>query len=203
VWVKVFDADDVQAIANVIRDAGFETYSLNDMLESVKQQSAQIQGMLAAIGVVAMLVSAICIANTMMMSINERTKEIGVLKVLGSELMDITLTFLMEAFLVGVMGGMFGLCLSFVLQRLIPVLFAQMDVRSIIPFWLSVGGVAFSGIVALLSALMRRFRPCVSRRLKRFVRNEEVGYEKSDCSVIASDNSSVLLRKCAGTYDNG
>lgn len=153
VWVKVENGDDVQAIAQVIREAGFSTYSLNDMLESVKEQSDQIQGMLAAIGAVSMLVSAICIANTMMMSINERRKEIGVLKVLGSELTDIMLIFLFEALLVGIVGGIFGVLSSFGLQQLIPTLFAEMDVRSVIPPWLVVVGLGFSGVVALLSAL--------------------------------------------------
>lgn len=153
VWVKAESGDDVQAIAQVIRNAGFSTYSLNDMLESVKKQSNQIQGMLAAIGAVSMLVSAICIANTMMMSINERRKEIGVLKVLGSELTDILLMFLFEALLVGIVGGIFGILSSFGLQKLIPVLFAEMDVRSVIPMWLALVGLGFSGIVALLSAL--------------------------------------------------
>lgn len=153
VWVKAAEGDDVQAIAKVIRDAGFNTYSLNDMLESVKKQSNQIQGMLAAIGAVSMLVSAICIANTMMMSINERRKEIGVLKVLGSEMTDIMFMFMVEALLVGIAGGLFGMGLSFGMRELIPVLFSDMDVRSIIPVWLVVVGLGFSGIVALLSAL--------------------------------------------------
>ena len=153
VWVKAAEGDDVQAIAKVIRDAGFQTYSLNDMLESVKKQSNQIQGMLAAIGAVSMLVSAICIANTMMMSINERRKEIGVLKVLGSEMTDIMFMFMVEALLVGIAGGLFGMGLSFGMRELIPVLFSDMDVRSIIPVWLVVVGLGFSGIVALLSAL--------------------------------------------------
>ena len=59
-WVKAAEGDDVQAIAKVIRDAGFNTYSLNDMLESVKKQSNQIQGMLAAIGAVSMLAFSRC-----------------------------------------------------------------------------------------------------------------------------------------------
>lgn len=153
VWVKAENGDAVQSVSKIIRDAGFSTYSLNDMLESVKEQSKQIQGMLAAIGAVSLLVSAICVANTMMMSINERRKEIGVLKVLGSEMTDILLIFLTEALMVGVIGGAFGILLSFGLQQLIPVLFAEMDVRSVIPPWLAVVGLGFSGLAALLSAL--------------------------------------------------
>ena len=153
VWVKASAVDQVQQISEVIREAGFQTYSLNDMLETVRTQSRQIQGMLGAIGLVAMLVSGIGIANTMMMSINERTKEVGVLKVLGSDLKDIALMFLTEAFLVGIIGGLGGLGLSYGMGRVIPKAFEAMEVRSVIPWWLAVGGVAFAGVVALLSAM--------------------------------------------------
>ena len=57
-WVKAEKVSEVQRISNLIKQAGFETYSLNDMLETVKKQSRQIQGMLGAIGLVAMLVSS-------------------------------------------------------------------------------------------------------------------------------------------------
>ena len=153
VWVKVQDVGKVQEIAQTIRDAGFSTYSLNDMLETVRTQSRQIQGMLGAIGLIAMIVSGIGIANTMMMSINERTREVGVLKVLGTDLKDIAMMFLTEALLVGILGGIGGLLLSFVMARLIPVLFQTMQVKSIIPLWLAAGGVLFAGVVAILSAL--------------------------------------------------
>ncbi|WP_313232190.1 ABC transporter permease [Tissierella praeacuta] len=154
VWVKAKDTDSAQDVINIIRAAGFETYSLNDMLESVKKQSRQIQGMLAAIGAVALLVAGIGTANTMMMAINERTKEIGILKVLGSELTDILKMFLVESAIIGVIGGIAGLLMSFGLKNLLPVLLSEMEVRSIIPLWLAVGGVAFAGIVAVLSALI-------------------------------------------------
>lgn len=153
VWVKVQDVGKVQEVAQTIRDAGFFTYSLNDMLETVRTQSRQIQGMLGAIGLIAMIVSGIGIANTMMMSINERTREVGVLKVLGTDLKDIAMMFLTEALLVGILGGIGGLLLSFIMARLIPVLFQTMQVKSIIPLWLAAGGVLFAGVVALLSAL--------------------------------------------------
>lgn len=141
VWVKAEDTDSAQDVIAAIKAAGFETYSLNDMLESVRRQSKQIQGVLAAIGGVSLLVAGIGTANTMMMSINERTKEIGILKVLGSELTDIVKMFLVEAVIIGIIGGIIGLALSFGLQRLLPVLLKEMEVRSIIPPWLAVGGV--------------------------------------------------------------
>ena len=152
VWVKAEKVGDVQRISNLIKQAGFDTYSLNDMLETVKKQSRQIQGMLGAIGLVAMLVSGICVANTMMMSINERTREVGILKVLGTEFSDIEKLFLTEAFLVGLAGGVAGLVLSALMGQLIPRLFGDMDIRCVFPWWLILGGIMFAGVVALIAA---------------------------------------------------
>ncbi|MEI3520428.1 MAG: FtsX-like permease family protein [Anaerosacchariphilus sp.] len=56
------------------------------------------------IGLVSLLVAGIGVANTMMMSINERTREVGILKVLGTEFSDIAKLFLTEAFLLGLAG---------------------------------------------------------------------------------------------------
>ncbi len=154
VWVKVKEAGDVQRIARLIRDAGLNAYSLNDMLETVRVQSRRIQGMLGAIGLVAMLVSGIGVANTMMMSIAERTREVGVLKVIGTELGDISALFLTEAAMIGIMGGLAGLGLSFLMQRLLPLLFLEDGVASVIPLWLALAGVAFAGLAALLAALI-------------------------------------------------
>lgn len=168
VWVKCENVDDVQRIAKIIQDSGLSTYTLNDMLETVRTQSRQIQGVLGAIGAVAMLVAAICVANTMMMSITERTREIGVLKVLGTTLGNISGLFLVEALLVGIFGGIMGLGLSFLMQKAIPFFFEAQQVQSIIPAWLAGFGVAFAGIMALLAA----FIP--ARRAMRVSPNEAI-----------------------------
>ena len=154
VWVKVKNVSDVQRIVKLIRDTGLNTYSLNDMLETVRTQSRQIQGMLGALGGIAVLISAICVANTMMMSITERTREIGVLKVLGTVRSDIFKMFLSEALIVGVIGGAAGLVLSFIAKWLIPVIFASQELRCVLPWWLAVCGVVFSGCVAIAAAWM-------------------------------------------------
>lgn len=154
VWVKVKNVNDVQRIVKLIRDTGLNTYSLNDMLETVRTQSRQIQGMLGALGGIAVLISAICVANTMMMSITERTREIGVLKVLGTVRSDIFKMFLTEALIVGVIGGAAGLVLSFIAKWLIPMIFASRELRCVLPWWLAVCGVVFAGAVAIAAAWM-------------------------------------------------
>ena len=154
VWVKVKNVNDVQRIVKLIRDTGLNTYSLNDMLETVRTQSRQIQAMLGALGGIAVLISAICVANTMMMSITERTREIGVLKVLGTIRGDIFKMFLTEALIVGVIGGAAGLILSFIAKWLIPVIFASQELRCVLPWWLAICGVLFAGAVAIAAAWM-------------------------------------------------
>lgn len=171
VWVKVKDVDDVQRIAKLIRDTGLNTYSLNDMLETVRTQSRQIQGMLGALGSIAVLISAICVANTMMMSISERTREIGILKVLGTVRRDIAKMFLTEALIVGVIGGAAGLVLSYLMKGLIPVIFAAQELRCVLPLWLAAGGVVFAGIVAVLAAWMP------ARKATRISPNEAIRAE--------------------------
>jgi putative ABC transport system permease protein len=73
--------------------------------------------MLALVSSVALLVACIGIVNTMIMSIYERTREIGTLKAMGASRGDIRLMFMMEAGLIGLLGGSVGLVLSWLLGR--------------------------------------------------------------------------------------
>jgi ABC-type antimicrobial peptide transport system permease subunit len=69
---------------------------------------AILQTMLGSIGGLALFVASIGIANTMVMAIYERTKEIGILKAIGASPGDIRLLFVAEAALIGLMGGIVG-----------------------------------------------------------------------------------------------
>ena len=92
--VKVKDIKDVQTIQKQIKDMGFYADSLTDILESMQKTSSSIRIVLGAIGAVSLLVASIGITNTMVMSIYERTREIGIMKVIGSSLGDIKKLFL-------------------------------------------------------------------------------------------------------------
>ena len=81
----------------------------------MQEQSRNIQLVLGGIGAVSLFVAAIGIANTMMMSIYERTKEIGIIKVLGCALQNIREMFLMEAGFIGFLGGVIGVVLSYII----------------------------------------------------------------------------------------
>lgn len=115
-----------------------------------------IQAVLGGIGAVSLLVAAIGIANTMMMSIYERTKEIGVIKVLGCSLKNIRQMFLLEAGFIGLIGGVIGnilsLIMSFVVNKVVGSMGAEMgmtDVISYIPPWLVLISLAFAILVGM------------------------------------------------------
>ena len=110
--VKVSSLEQVETIQKQIQAMGYQAHSLNDIVEDMNKTSRIIQAILGGIGAVSLLVAAIGITNTMIMSIYERTREIGVIKVLGAELADIRRLFLLEASLIGFGGGLIGLILS-------------------------------------------------------------------------------------------
>ena len=155
--VKVDDFNNVSAVQDQIEEMGLSCWSMADMIESMQQSSRSLQLMLGGIGGVAMLVAAISICNTMLMSIYERTREIGVMKVLGCKMSKIGAMFLTEAGIIGFGGGATGLGISYVLSFVINTVIAANGAgdsfRSVIPPYLALGGIAFSVLVGVLAGL--------------------------------------------------
>ena len=160
VKVKVNDVKNVQVIQTAIKDMGYEAYSLNDELEYAKKQAGLIQAVLGGIGAVSLLVAAIGITNTMVMSIYERTREIGVMKVIGASLKDIRRLFLFESALIGFGGGIFGVGFSYLISFIVnkfsgkfgPALGIYEATKiSIIPFWLILAAMGFSSLIGVIS----------------------------------------------------
>lgn len=158
VLVKCKDIEDVKTVKNAIQDMGYGTYSLQDAVEMAEESTKNVQYLLGAIGGVALLVAAIGIMNTMMMSIFERTKEIGIIKVLGCRIDNIAGLFLAESAYIGLFGGALGLGLSFGISLLLNQLLASSGLRSIIPAYLAFGAVGFSIVVALAAGMYPAIR---------------------------------------------
>lgn len=139
IYVRVDQMEHMKTVQKNITELGFEVSSNAEWLEQTQQQLSLIQMVLGGIGAVSLFVAAIGIANTMMMSIYERTKEIGILKVLGCALVNIQQMFLIEAGLIGFLGGVAGLLMSYEISFGINLLAKGSDYQGIsfIPFWLA------------------------------------------------------------------
>lgn len=159
VKVKVADMNVIDQVSDSISQMGFRVWSLKDMLDGMKKTYAGIQAVLGGIGGVSLFVAAIGITNTMVMSIYERTKEIGIMKVIGAELKDIKRLFLFEAAMIGFIGGIIGMGLSFGVSHLINQVAGSfmggqgMGIQEVsyIPLWLYLSALAFSTFVGILA----------------------------------------------------
>ena len=164
--LNVDNVDNVEAVQDEIKNLGFQSYSMMQYLLPLQNASKTLQMVLGALGAVAMVVSAISIANTMVMSIYERTKEIGIMKVLGCTIRDIRKLFLFEAAMIGLFGGVIGIVLGYIASWLVnkfgqPLFSALMSGNymydmtntkfSIIPLYLPLLSLAISITVGLLS----------------------------------------------------
>ena len=160
-WVYVADIDKVAAVSKTIKEEyGFQTFSLQDILEEMNSIAKMIELVLGGIGAVSLLVAAIGIANTMIMSVYERTREIGVMKVIGASLSDIRKMFLLEAGMIGFGGGLVGVGLSFLLawvgnKFVLPMISGSLGLEGgrlfVIPWWLALGALVFATFVGIIS----------------------------------------------------
>lgn len=157
VVVTCDDVDNVTDLTKTITDMGYYAQSNKEWLDEVEKTSKITELVLGGIGLVALIVAAIGIANTMMMSTYERTKEIGVMKVLGCDMRNIRSMFLSEAAFIGIIGGVVGTAFSYIISYLINKFAAPMmelgeDISiSLIPLWLPLAAVVFSAMVGMLA----------------------------------------------------
>ena len=113
-YVEVDKLENVEAVQKEISDMGFQAQSESEWIAQEQASLRSQQAMLGGVGAIALLVAAIGIANTMMMSIYERTKEIGIMKVLGCHLRVIRSLFMIEAAIIGFVGGVVGIAVSYI-----------------------------------------------------------------------------------------
>ena len=159
-YVRVDDMKNVTAVQEQIRALGLQPQSNVEWMEQVQEQSRSIQAALGGIGAVALFVAAIGIANTMMMSIYERTKEIGIMKVLGCDMAAIRNMFLTEAGFIGLIGGTAGLILSYGISAIINFVMKEgyyADI-SYIPFYLAALALVFAVLIGMLAGLFPALR---------------------------------------------
>ena len=92
----------------IIRDDDFAVRSQEDALNIVTSITSGLTFLLAGIGAVSLVVGGIGIMNIMLVSVSERTEEIGLRKAIGAKQSDILIQFLIEALILSTIGGLIG-----------------------------------------------------------------------------------------------
>jgi|GEM_PF-665103 len=159
---------NAEKVEQEARRLGHTAISVSGVLQSLEGTLAALTIMISFLTGIALLVAALGIVNTMLTSVLERTREIGLWKALGATNGQIMTIFLMEASLIGLIGGTLGLLLSFIamipgngyaLQMIsesssMPV---EMDVFQL-PLWLVFAGPLLATLVAMLAAIVPAWR---------------------------------------------
>ena len=160
--VRVNDPVALTDVRNRLTELGFGSFSIVDEMEQIRTVFLIIDSVLGLLGGISLLVASFGIANTMVMSILERTREIGIMKAIGAEDREIKLIFFLEAAVIGFFGGVIGVIVAWVLEavanRLAYRFFLKPQGASFVdffslPFWLAGSAISFALVVSILAAL--------------------------------------------------
>ncbi len=166
VTVRVRSPKYVAPVKKELESRGFRTFALMDQLEEMRTGFLIMDMFLIAVGMIGITVASLGIVNTMVMSILERYREIGIMKAVGATDGDVQRIFLFESGVIGLLGGLFGLALgwtvSMVINEVINGLMARqgaprMDYFSF-PWWLCLGAILFSILVSLAAGVYPTLR---------------------------------------------
>ena len=171
VIVKVQDVEQVLDISQQITDMGFQAFTPQSFVQGINNFYVILQFIFGGVGAIALLVAAIGIANTMAMSILERTREIGLMKAVGATNRDVLAIFLGEAAGIGFLGGLGGVIIGWLAGQglnVIAIVYlanqagqqggAPPSVAVYTPVWLPAFALIFSTIIGMVSGLYPALR---------------------------------------------
>jgi putative ABC transport system permease protein len=171
VVVKVQDVEKVLDISDQITQMGFQAFTPQSFVQGINNFYVILQFIFGGVGAIALLVAAIGIANTMAMSILERTREIGLMKAVGATNRDVLAIFLGEAAGIGFIGGLGGVIIGWLAGQGINVIAlvylanqagqqggAPPSIAVYTPFWLPLFALIFSTIIGMISGLYPALR---------------------------------------------
>ena len=160
--VRVSDPVALTEVRKKITELGFASFSIVDELDQIRTVFLIVDSVLGLLGGISLLVASFGIANTMIMSILERTREIGIMKAIGAEDREIKLIFFVEAAVIGVFGGVIGVLVAWgidgIANRLAYRFILKPQGASFVDFfslppYLSIGAILFALIVSIVAAL--------------------------------------------------
>jgi ABC-type antimicrobial peptide transport system permease subunit len=160
--VRVTDPVVMTEVRRQLTEKGFGSFSIVDQLDQIRTVFLIIDSVLGLLGGISLLVTSFGIANTMIMSILERTREIGIMKAIGAEDREIKLIFFFEAAVIGLTGGVLGSLAAWgidaVANRLAYRFILKPQGASFVDFfylppYLWLGAITFALSVSILAAL--------------------------------------------------
>jgi putative ABC transport system permease protein len=161
--ITVDSEDHVKEIVDRVTEMGLTQFSLIEIMERVRTNLTLITFATGFVAAVGLIVAALGITNTMVMSVLERTREIGVMKAVGARDAHVQLIFLVEGGLIGAVGGGVGLFLSWLASfpgdRIARSLMEQQGEIKVegslfvFPIWLALGVPLFAALVTTLAAV--------------------------------------------------
>lgn len=163
--VRVDDIDRVEEIADEVEETINENHRLEEfttamtigaMIDALGAVFGIISAVLVGIGSIALVVGCIGIINSMLMSVMERTREIGIMKAIGATNSNILFLFLMEAGMISLVGGIFGIILGIGVAKLVGMgiaTFLLIDMPLIISPEIIIGGMALAVLVGIIAGL--------------------------------------------------
>lgn len=116
--VKCKSQQDLGSVKDTLTSQGFTVSSLSDTVDQANKVFKGVQLVLALFGVIALIVSAIGMFNTMTVTLLERTEEIGIMKSIGVSDRDILLMFVCESSIMGFLGGVGGILIGLLLGQI-------------------------------------------------------------------------------------
>lgn len=162
--VLVDDPDNAPDVEQTLRDRGFTAFSIASVLKQVESMLTAITVIISFITGVALIVATLGIVNTMITSVLERTREIGVFKAVGATNAQVMGVFLIESALIGLVGGLIGLGIAAVAMIPGDIIAGQMIAEKaaipfdgdvfVLPVWLAVAGPLLGTVVAVLAAIL-------------------------------------------------
>ena len=160
--VRVTDPVALPQVRQRITELGFGSFSIVDEIDQIRTVFLIIDSVLGLLGGISLLVASFGIANTMIMSILERTREIGIMKAIGAEDREIKMIFFVEAAVIGTVGGVIGVLSAWGITALANILAFRFLLKPqgatfidffSLPPWLTASAILFALVVSILAAL--------------------------------------------------